>query len=601
MKGSWKPAWTVLALGVALAAAGCGGRGAGAGTGGAAYRDPNPLPPDTMTVEMEQPGAYGGRFVIGATGSPKTFNGMIANETSTTDITDLLFGSLINFDNLKQIDTPSLAKSWESSPDGLVWTFHLRRGAAFSDGHPLSTEDVLFSFDLAYDPVIHPSVAELLKAGGKKFEVSAPDSYTVVMKLAAPYALLLPAVGSVRIMPKHKLEQAWKAGRFESAFGVGSPVNEVVTSGAWKLKEYVDNEKTVLTRNPYWFGVDAKGHRLPYLEELVFLSVPDQNTAALKFQSGELDALDNTKPDDYKTYKDGAKRGRYTVYDLGPSLNTSFFWFNLNRKKDAKTPVVPSWKYALFNNPEFRRAVSEAVDREAMIRGPLYGRAYKNWSTTTRGNLHWHDENVVRFDYNVESAKKRLAAMGLKDRNGDGYLEDAQGHVVGFTMMTNADNTIRVALSSMIADDLKKVGIKVTVAPVEFNTMITKLREDKSYESMLLGLQTGVPPDPGMGQNVYRSSGKTHYWYLEQPKPATREEARIDSLTDVLVATNDMAKRKAAWLEVKNILNDQCWFIWLPSLTVYNMVSDKFGNVHPSLIPHRILWNIDRVYRKPNV
>jgi peptide/nickel transport system substrate-binding protein len=521
--------------------------------------------------------------------------------SSTTDVTNQLFVQLTTFDNIAQTEGPWLAKSWEMSPDGLTWTYHLRRGAAFSDGHPITAEDVLFSFDLAYDPVIHPSVAELLKAGGKKFDYSAPDSYTVVFRIAAPYALFNSAVSSVQIMPKHKLYDAWKAGTFETAYGTNLPPEEIVTSGPWRVKEYAENEKVVLTRNPHYFAVDPQGRRLPYLDELAYVMVPDQNTAALKFQAGEVDALDNTKPDDYQAYMAGAKRGNYTVYDLGPSLNTNFFWFNLNRKKDGRTPCVEKWKYNLFNNAEFRRAVSEGVDRDAMVRGPFFGRAVKNWATSTMGNKIWFDEEVKRFDHDPESARQRLAGLGLKDNNGDGYLEDAAGHTVSFTLTTNADNNVRVALSNMVRDDLQKIGLKVNLAPVEFNTMITKIRESKDYECMLLGLQSGVPPDPGMGQNVYRSSGKTHYWNLEQRAPATLEEARIDQLMDECVGTTDMARRKQAWLEIKNIVNDQCWFIWLPTLMHYNMVSDKFGNVQPSIIPHRVLWNIERVYRKPTV
>jgi len=329
------------------------------------------------------------------------------------------------------------------------------------------------------------------------------------------------------------------------------------------------------------------------------VTVPDQNTAALKFQAGELDALDNTKPDDFTMFKKGAKAGHYTVYELGPSLNTNFFWFNLNLQKGTKTPYVEKWKYDLFNNSEFRRAVSEAVDREAMIRGPFFGRAYKNWATTTKGNKIWNDDSLTHYDYNPESAKRRLAALGLKDRNGDGYLEDAAGHTVSFTLMTNADNDTRKTLVTMIGDDLKKVGLKAVPAPVDFNTLVTKARDDFGYEGILLGLQTGVPPDPAMGQNVWRSSGKTHYWHVAQTSPGTPEEARIDALMDQCISSNDLARRKATWLEMKNIANDQCWFIWLPSLLAYNMVSDKFGNAQPALIPHRILWNIERVYRKP--
>src|SRR5262249_24539034 len=149
------------------------------------------------------------------------------------------------------------------------------------------------------DDTLHTSLHDFFLVNGKKFEMTAPDSYTVVVHLAAPYAMVLATVGSVYVLPEHKLGPAYRSGRFRSAYNVSTPAESIVCSGPWKLKQYVPNEKTVLTRNPYWYGVDPKGIRLPYLDELVFLNVPDQITAALKFDAGEVDALDDVKPENY--------------------------------------------------------------------------------------------------------------------------------------------------------------------------------------------------------------------------------------------------------------------------------------------------------------
>src|SRR5205085_2496964 len=209
--------------------------------------------------------------------------------------TNILYAGIAEFDNATFENYGQLAKSWESSPDGLTWTFHLRRGAAFSDGHPLTSEDVLFSFDVCYDDSLHPSIQDLIKIDGKRFEVTAPDSYTVVVKIPKPYALIVPALGSVKIMPKHILERAFRSGGFAAAYSVSTNPDSIVSSGAWRLKQYVPGEKTVLARNPYWFAVDQNGHRLPYLDELVFLIVPDQDAADLKFRGGEVDGIDDVK------------------------------------------------------------------------------------------------------------------------------------------------------------------------------------------------------------------------------------------------------------------------------------------------------------------
>ncbi|NOT35726.1 MAG: ABC transporter substrate-binding protein [Candidatus Eisenbacteria bacterium] len=594
---------SLLALGLLLLAlaTGCGGS---TGVAASSYKDPFPLPRDTMQFVAKEVGRHGGRFVIGQTSAPKSFNAIMANETSSTDLTQLLFVGLSEYDNGRQVEIPMVAKSWDLSEDGRRWTYHMRRGAAFSDGHPITSADVLFSFEVTYDETLHPSMQELIKVNGKPFQISAPDSYTVVFDIAEPYVLMNAVVGSVRIMPKHILEPAFRGGNFAAAYNSNTAPESLVTSGAWKLKSFVPGEKTVLTRNPYWFGVDSKGQRLPYLDELTFVIVPDQNTAFLKFQAGDLDALDNVKPEDYKTYEDMQKSHDFTLHEIGPSLNTNFFWFNLNRVHEPKpgrklgSTYLDATKYAWFSDVRFRRAVSMGIDREAMIRGVFFGDAVKNWATYTAGNKLWYDPTITGADYDPEGAKRLLAEAGFKDRDGDGVLEDAKGHTVSFTIKTNGDNVTRVQMANFIKDDLAKIGIKCIPTPVDFNTLITNLRQDFQYEALLLGLSSAVPPDPGMGQNVFRSSGLTHYWNIKQPRPETPQEVEIDRLIGENVGTFDMAIRKATLHQIFEIWNREVYTVWLPTVIMKLPVSNRFGNTEPVPIPHRILWNIDRVFVK---
>ncbi len=590
-----------LALALLIPIAACGRSGSNATP---PYVDPHPLPEEPLVVTAPEVGAYGGRFVIGQASGPRTFNMTMANETSSTDITQNLFIGLSGFDNATQEAVPSLAKSWTVSDDKLTWTFNLRRGAKFSDGRPITSADVLFNFEVAYDAVLHPSVQDLLIMNGQRWQITAPDEYTVVIKTPQPNAMLLSLASSVYIMPKHILEPAFRAGTFASAYSVNTPPDQIVTSGPFRVASYTANERVVLTRNPHYFGVDAKQQRLPYLDELVFTVVPDQDAADLQFRAGQLDGLDNVKPENYTWYEENQQAGNFTLHDLGPALNTNFIWFNLNKVREAAPgrrvgqPYVDATKYTWFNNPVFRRAVSMAVDREAMIRSIFFGDAVKNWSQSTPGNKLWYSPDLVQYDFNQAESKRLLASLKWTDRNGDGFLEDAAGNTIGFTLKTNGDNRMRVSMANFIRDDLAKVGIRVTLTPVDFNTLVTNIREDKQYEVALLGLQSGVPPDPGMGQNVWRSSGLTHYWNIQQPKPETPEEARIDQLMDVVVGTPDIPARQAAWKEVQNIVNEQGWIVWLPTLTAKLPLSNRFGNVQPSVIPHRLIWNIDRVFLK---
>jgi peptide/nickel transport system substrate-binding protein len=590
-----------LALIAASVLAACGG---GGGERAEAERPQMPMPAEPAKVQVKSVGAYGGRFVIGQTVAPKTFNPLMANETSSTDVTQQLFTALTNFDNGTQEIYPALARTWSVGDDKLTWTFNLRRGAAFSDGKPITAQDVLFSFQVAYDETVHPSVQDLLIMNGKKWEVTAPDDYTIVIKTPEPNAMLVPLASAVPVIPKHILEAPFKSGTFPSSYTVSTPPNQLVTSGPWTLKQYVPGEKTVIAPNPHWYGFDQANNRLPYLNEVVFVIVPDQDAADLKFRAGELDGLDNVKPENFSWYEENQAKGNFTLHDLGPDLNTNYVTFNLTpiRKptpgRKVGEPHVGATKYAWFNNPVFRRAVSMSIDRDSMIPSIFFGHGVKNWSIATPGNKVWYTPDVVRSDYNPEEAKKLLAGLGWKDTNGDGVIEDGKGNPVSFTLKTNSDNILRVALANFIRDDLAKVGIRVTLVPLDFNTLITNIRDDFQYEAILLGLQSGVPPDPGMFQNFFRSSGRTHQWNPQQPKPATPQEARIDALMDIIVSNPDHDARKKAWVEVQNILNEQNWLIWLPTRVAKLPMSNRFGNVEPSVIPHRLLWNIDRVYLK---
>jgi peptide/nickel transport system substrate-binding protein len=481
---------------------------------------------------------------------------------------------------------------------------HLRRGARFSDGRPITSGDVLFSFEIAYDPKLHPATQDLLMVGGKPMTLEAIDSFTVAIHVPARYALFLPAIGAVSILPRHVLEGPFREGTFAAAYGTSTKPESLITSGPFRLKQYVPNEKTVLSPNPYWYGVDAEGRRLPYLDEVVLLIVPDLNTASLQFESGVLDALDLVQPQDYARYFENQRKGNFTLYDLGPMLAVSYLVFNQNLVREAKPgrsvgdPQVGPVKYAWFSSPVFRRAVSHAIDRGAMIRGPLFGEGVKSWSTTTMGDKNWYTPDVAGADYDPEESRRLLASLGFRDRDGDGLLEDPAGKPVSFTLKTAAGNPPLIQMATLIQDDLAKVGIKCVPSVIDFGTLVTNLRFDFQYDAALLGYQSGVPPDPAMMQNIYRSSGSMHAWSILQPHPETSAEAGIDSLLAVNVSTDDMDTRKRTWSEIQKLFNRECFLVWLVTPRWKVPIRNRFGNVQPTAIPPRILWNLDRVFVK---
>jgi peptide/nickel transport system substrate-binding protein len=588
----------------AFVSAGCGGgdtpKGGTDAAKAATRSDPHPIPAGAQVVP-DAHGVYGGRYVATLRFDPKTWNSLSANETSSTDITNgLLYEGLTEFNNRTQETGPQLAESWERSEDGLRWTFHLREGLAWSDGRPLTADDVLFSARILYDETIHPSVAELMKAGGKPFRFEKADDRTVVVTLPEPYGPFLSVIGSLYIMPRHALEAAYEAGTFESTYGVDTPPGDIVTGGAWTVGEYVPQQKIVLRPNPYYYKVDAARRRLPYLDEIVYLIVPDQDAEILKFRSGESDEI-YFRAEDYALLKKGEEDGGYTVYNLGPEMGTQMLWFNLNPGKNPATgeTFVPKAKQALFGDVRFRRAVAHAVDREAISRTVYFGMAEPLYGPVPEVNKRWHSDDIVRYRYDLDAARKLLDEAGYTDRNGDGVREDAAGNPLAFTLLTNADSRERVAMGNIVADDLRKIGVKCTLAPGEFNSVITKLRSSFDYDAILLGLTGGVPPDPIMSANVFMSSGITHFWNPEQASPATRWEARIDSLMRAQVTLSDPAARKGIFDEVQRIVTENVPMIYTVGRPGFIAVRNRFTGLQPTVLRPWVLWSSETIAYDP--
>ena len=179
-----------------------------------------------------------------------------------------------------------------------------------------------------------------------------------------------------------------------------------------------------------------------------------------------------------------------------------------------------------------------------------------------------HRPTSSSYDYNPSEAKRLLAGIGFKDANGDGFLEDARGNPVELHAEDQQQTTrCASAWRTSSATIWPKIGIKMTLTPIDFNTLITNLTTDFQYDAILLGFQSSVPPTPFGGQNVWRSSGESHFWFIRQQKPATPEEARIDRAPRRDADHAGPCRcRRARGRRCRHIMNEQGWFIWLPIL-----------------------------------
>ena len=558
--------------------------------------------PDPPLVATCNPGVTGGRLVIAEPGDPKTFNPITENESSSRDVTRLLFVALLGSDSVSQEVGPGLAYGWTNSPDGKTWTFKLRKGLRWSDGEPLTADDVIFTLnDIIYNPAIDNVTRDALSVDGKPFIVTKIDDLTIQVVTPEIFAPFLDVFGAgVPILPKHILAKTVADKTFTSAYGINWKPEDIVGSGPFRLKDYKTAQSVLLERNPWFFEVDSNGQRLPYCDNIVFTVVPNRNAISLRFLSGECDIHDYIYANEYDHFKAESANGKFQLLEPGIGTETDFFWFNENTNVDAKTgqPLVDPKKLKWFRNVKFRQACAYALDRDSLTKSVFSGRAVPNYGFVTPGNKKWFNPDIPQYPHDLAKARELLKEIGIEDRKGDGTLEDADGSPIEFVFNTNIENNSRMKAAVLIQDNLQKLGFKVVLQPIEFNTLIHKIDDTHVYECVLMGLY-GDGTDPSFQANVIRSDGYTHQWFPREKTPSTDWETRLDFLMGAQNKTLDFAERKKDFDEVQRILAEQQPMIFTVTPYYYAAARADIGNLRPTALSfYRVSWNAEELYFK---
>lgn len=555
-------------------------------------------PQDALTLDIE--GKRGGKLVLALSGNPATFNPRLLDGIPTfKTVVGYIYLSLTRYDYETGETKPELAKSWEVSKDNLTYTFHLRKGLKWSDGHPFTADDVVYSFKATFDPNVNsPEKAGFLQSDGTFPEVTKIDDHTVQFKLKEIKAIFLTDVGGVYLAPYHKIKGSIEAGKFSEQLKINTPVDQVVGLGPYKIKKYTPDQVVILERNPHYWKYDKNGVQLPYLDKVYRLIVPDQNAKAIKLENGELDMME-VRSTDFDQAKRAESKAGYTVYDLGPSHNVSYYNFNLNprKNKDGK-PYVDPKKLKYISNKKFRQALSHATNRQSLADVVFLGRATPVFSLTSPGKKYWHNPNGKKFDYDVAKAKALLDEIGLKDLNGDGYRDLPSGDAFSFEMATNVDNEVRVKAINLLKDDFAKVGIKMKIKPIPFKTLIDKITKNYEYESIFLSWGAGVPPDPITSSTVIPSSAAFHVWNPNQETPHTEWEAQMDKLFSEMQQITDRSERRKVWHKILDIWHEQLPQTMVITTNKYVAIKNNFGNTKPSVMRPYFDWNIYEIFDK---
>lgn len=537
--------------------------------------------------------ANGGQLILSTSSDPKTFNDIVASETSSSLVTGMLFEGLTREDPFTLKVIPNLAQSWEVSPDGLQWIFHLRRDVRWFDGAPLMADDVVFTFhDLIYNPQIPSQSRDIFTIDGKEFEVSKIDDYTVTFKLPKKFAPFLRSM-SQSILPKHCLQQSVREGKFAFTWGIDTAPGHIIGTGPFYLDQYHPGERLIFKRNPHYWKRTAQGQPLPYLDKIIFLIIPDTNAALLKFIDGELDYI-ALRGQDYPLLKPLEVKKNFTIYQTGADFGSSFIVFNENPGINPQThkPFLDPVKRSWFENVNFRRALAHAIDKKKIIQILFNELGYPQDGPMSPSSGFFYNPNVPVYDYNFTEAKKLLEEGGFVYH--DGLLYDSKGHRVEFNVYTNgAEHDTRVQMAYMIRSDLEKLGMKVNFLPVEFNTLVSKLTASYNWDAVILGLTGGV--EPHFGKNVWSSSGQLHMWNPKQKQPATAWERRLDEIYDQAGQELDENKRKILYDEFQVIAADEVPMIYTVLAANIYAVRNRFGNLKPSAYAG-VFHNIEEIY-----
>ncbi|HKG79909.1 MAG TPA: ABC transporter substrate-binding protein, partial [Pyrinomonadaceae bacterium] len=443
----------------------------------------------TAKPEQRKLGTRGGKLVYRVSSPPKTFNYLVANdEPSIVTAFFLLNSRLVEFDHSTQTYVPGLAEAWTMGPDRRSVDIRLRDGLKFSNGHPLTSSDVAFTLEAAYDERNKAEVfRDALLINGKPIFLKVVDDrnlqFVFPETIAAPDNYLY----NIAVLPKNALEADQKAGRLSEAWKITASPVSVVSSGPFVVASAVAAERIVLKRNPYYWKSDAQGTQYPYLDELTLVVVPDANQARVGLDQATIDIVDRIRPTDYASLLNAG--GAVRAFDVGPGLGVDYIWFNLNPAKPDGTRINPV-KLAWFSDARFRRAISMAVDRDSIARSTLQGLATPLYGVVSPANRMWANPDLPKIAYDLGQAASLLEEAGFTRRGAADAPElvDAQGNRVEFSLLVPTENEPRKLMAAVIQEDLAKLGIRMQVVPIEFAAVTNAWTKSYDYDAILLGL-----------------------------------------------------------------------------------------------------------------
>jgi peptide/nickel transport system substrate-binding protein len=482
----------------------------------------------------------------------------------------------MNYENYEQI--PKLASLPEISPDLLSYTYHLNKNAKFSDNHPLTGEDVIFTMKAIKNPYADDAALRNYYERVDRVELVNNDPYTIRIVMNQPYWFAMYSNGDFMVVPKHILDPegltdkyTWselkdfkaaeknplirKYGDFLNTQEVSRETKYVVGSGPYKLESWQTGQAITLSRNENFWD---KNNVASYPNKLVYKIIQDNSASVVAAKNKEIDLMYVVVPSDF--YQGLSNASEYDLERITPN-EPSYSYLGWNHKSP------------LFSDKKVRWALSYLIDRKTLIDKISFGYAVTIQSPIYIKQTKYINNDLPEIPYDPEKAKQLLTEAGWIDSDRDGVLDkviDGKKVDFKFTFLINTNPTRKQALL-VISDALKKAGIQAEIQQLEWSVYLDKVKKhefDATYGAWVLGV---VPQDPyqifhssqmqGEGSNYVSYNNPESDKLIEQFRNETDEAKRIDII-----------KR---WQKI--VYDDQVYtFLWTPlARYVYN---NRFKN-----------------------
>jgi len=507
--------------------------------------------------------AEGDYFIDTFSATVKSLTPYIAGDLYQQLISEYVLDTLLSVNPQTLEFEPLVARTWDVSEDGLVVTFHLRDDVVFSDGEPLTSEDVVFTYEWVMNPQV---AAPRTRAYFEKLEsVEALDEYTVRFTFREPYFAALSLCGSgFQILPKHWVSQ-FTEDQYNEMPGL------LFGSGPYRLEEnprdWQPGSSTItLVRNDNYWGPR------PALDRIIWREILEPTAQVTAFRNREIDRL-TVRPSTYRNLStDPQLRDQSQLYEY-EYVSSGYIYIGWNQLRNGQATA--------FADRRVRQAMTMLINREQIC-----GQVYQNLAQPTSGPFHplgWQaDPNIEPWPFDPARAVALLEEAGYIDRDGNGIRESANGQPLSFEFIYSTGSDEATDMARLITDSMRQAGVACNATAMDWPVMQQKL-DDRNFDAIMLGWGGSVENDVyQMFHSDQVQDGGDNYVHYINPE--------LDRLIEQARTTVDRERDRALWNQVHATLHEDQPYTFMMTRMSVVYVDRRFQNVEITKVGMNRAW-----------